>query len=194
MPLAEVGGGIAGLLENPGGRRRLRIEPVGHVPGAIGLPRGQIGIDLPAGRVLARHHRDARGRADGRVDVEIGQPHAFLGQPVDMRRLHLRISETARVGIAHVVDEDEKDIGPFPWRRPDPRRSWQCGQGQQACSGASQEVSAVHRRSFLSWPNPLPAIVAWPGPVVQATLRRRTLSEGPPRAIIEPVRYLMDVR
>ena len=42
VPLAEVAGGVAGLLERAGQGRGFRIQPMGHAPAVVFAARGQV--------------------------------------------------------------------------------------------------------------------------------------------------------
>jgi hypothetical protein len=44
--------------------------------------------------------------------MSVGETHPFRSQLVDVWRRGLRFGiETARIAIAHVIDEDEEDVG-----------------------------------------------------------------------------------
>ena len=51
-----------------------------------------------------------RGRANGRIDVEIGQPNALTGELVNVRCFDKGISKAARICKSHVVDKDDQDV------------------------------------------------------------------------------------
>ena len=53
VPLAEVAGCVAGVVQNAGKHRRLRIEPLGHAASFILFAVVQERRDLPASRILA---------------------------------------------------------------------------------------------------------------------------------------------
>ena len=59
--------------------------------------------------VQARHERAARRGAYGAAGVEVGEAHAFRGQPVQIGRLDLRLAVASQVPIAEVIGENEDD-------------------------------------------------------------------------------------
>ena len=61
--------------------------------------------------IAAGHEAGARGGADGSGGVEVGEDPAFLGHLIEMGRFVGGRAERADVGVAHVVDEDDDDIG-----------------------------------------------------------------------------------
>ncbi|MCY1433905.1 hypothetical protein D9M71_499470 [compost metagenome] len=65
-----------------------------------------------AQRRLPRDECRASGRATV-LRVVIGEPHAFIGNPVDVRRFiaHHAVRVGADVGLADVVAEDHQDVG-----------------------------------------------------------------------------------
>ena len=67
--------------------------------------------------VAAGEQHGSRGRA-GRGDVEIRRADAALGERVDVRRLDFT-AEAGDVGVAHVIGDDEQDVGfgYHPFRR-----------------------------------------------------------------------------
>jgi len=111
VPLPEVRGGVTAVLERLRGGRRLRIEEVGHAAFGVGLTHLQKGVDFPPSLILAGEEGRPRGRTDRRIHVEILQLHPLRCELVDVRRFHVRIAEAARVGVAHIVDEEDHDIG-----------------------------------------------------------------------------------
>ena len=44
--------------------------------------------------------------------MEIGEPHAFIVQAVEVRRFQHRVAVARQVAVALVVDEDEQNIRP----------------------------------------------------------------------------------
>jgi len=112
MPFAEVTGGVAVLSEDAREDRRLRIEPLGHAAAVIVGPVAQVRRDAPALRVLACGDCAARRRADGGVDVELGEADSLGGQPVHLWRARVPVAEAREVAPAHVVNVDENDVRP----------------------------------------------------------------------------------
>ena len=66
--------------------------------------------DAPALRILPGGQRAARGRADGRVHIELREANALGGEPIDVRRLRILVAEAGEVAPAHVVDEDHDEV------------------------------------------------------------------------------------
>src|SRR5687768_11577523 len=61
--------------------------------------------------VASGHERRSRRRADRLRDIEISEAHTFATQPVDVRRANALCAKGADVPIAHVVGEDEHNVG-----------------------------------------------------------------------------------
>ena len=61
--------------------------------------------------VVACHQRRARGSADAARDVEVGQSHPLLREGVEVGGAILLRPEAAEVSIAHVIHEDEDEVG-----------------------------------------------------------------------------------
>ena len=62
-------------------------------------------------RIAARHERCARGRADAARDIEVRQSHAFVSEAVEGWCAVLIRAKAAQVSIAHVIYEDEDEVG-----------------------------------------------------------------------------------
>ncbi len=83
MPFAVVRGAIPVLLHQPRQRRRAEIQPVWHVPlGVVVVPR-EMGMDLPASRVMAGDETAPARRTDRAGDIEPVEPCALFGEPVE---------------------------------------------------------------------------------------------------------------
>ena len=67
-------------------------------------------VDAGADVLASRQQGRARGRADGRPGIEIGEPHAAGREAIDRRRLH-RAAIAAEVFVAQIVGEQDDDIG-----------------------------------------------------------------------------------
>ena len=113
MPLAEVGGAVAGLLEEAGQRGRVRVEPVGHASGVVLGRRREMLVDGVPGRVTPGHQGRAAGRADGVEHVELEEVRALSGEPVDVGGLQPRMAVAREVAPAPVVGEDDDDVRLF---------------------------------------------------------------------------------
>ena len=111
VPFAEVARLIADLLELAGEGRGLGVEPLGHAALFIIATVVEVGGDAPAMRVLSGGEGDTGGRADGRVDIEVGELNPFRGETVDMLGLD-GAAEAGEIGVAHVIDEDDDYVGP----------------------------------------------------------------------------------
>ena len=55
---------------------------------------------------------DREGLHSGDWTVRVGEQRAPLREPVDVRRLHLRMAAEAADPVVLVVDGDEQDVGP----------------------------------------------------------------------------------
>ena len=101
------------------------------------------GVDVVVG---AGEDRRARGRADRVRDVAMLEPHAALGQPVDMGRVvdSCAIGRDGLRGV--VVGHDEDDVGPI-WHGSGPRLSrWACGLDVRSFSEARLPPPSRRRR------------------------------------------------
>ena len=62
-------------------------------------------------RIQPREQRRAARRAERRGAKRIRKPHAFLREPVDVRRLHMRRAVAPERLRTEIVAEDEEDVG-----------------------------------------------------------------------------------
>ena len=104
VPLADHRRLVADVLQ----RLRQRALVGRQAVGVAGEDHQR--LQAVAHRIAAGHQRRARRRADG-LAVERLEPHAALGQRVDVRRLDLAAA-IAEVGVAEVVGEDDDDVRP----------------------------------------------------------------------------------
>ena len=81
-----------------------------------GLATGLL-IDTGPVRVKAREQGSAGGPANGTLAMRIGEEHAPLGQPVDMRRTGLRMTIHATDPVIKIVDGDQQGIRLGPQAR-----------------------------------------------------------------------------
>jgi len=75
--------------------------------------RGELGRVVPgadAAHALARHHREARGRAERRVAVGVLEERAAPGERVDVRRLDQRMAVAGQRLRRELVEHDEEDV------------------------------------------------------------------------------------
>ena len=122
VPLAEVAGRVAGLVQEAGQHRGGGIEPLRNAAVVVRPAVVQERRDAVPLRVLPRADRDAGGRADRRVDVEPLEADALRGEAVDVLRLDPFVAEAGEIAPAHVVDKHEQHV-----RRGRERRGEQCG-------------------------------------------------------------------
>ena len=106
MPLADGGGHIAVLLQDP--RERRAVAGDGGV--VAGERARELGDEAEADSVLvaSREHRRPRWRAH-RGDVEAVVAQSLVGHAREVRRVD-RASERARVAKAGIVDQHEQHV------------------------------------------------------------------------------------
>ncbi len=61
--------------------------------------------------IAAREERGPGGGADGRAGVVLREAGPFAHQPVDVGRSDGAVVEDTEVAVAHVVGDDEKEVG-----------------------------------------------------------------------------------
>ena len=108
VPLADQGGAVAGLAQQrrQGGVVRWQADALFRAAGQRFLqPDGQAHL------VAAGDDGDARGGADRGIGIGLGEAHAARGDAVDVRGLQIRPAVAADIGEAHVVGDDEDDVG-----------------------------------------------------------------------------------
>jgi len=71
VPLPEVPGGVAGLLEQPRQEDDLRVQPVGHAAFDVALHGREVPVNSVPRRKLPRQDRGPAGRADPAGDREL---------------------------------------------------------------------------------------------------------------------------
>ena len=99
MPLADIGGRVAGLLED-----------LGHAQFAV----GQMEIvekHARGSRPAAGHQGRPIGRADRANRDRVAKPDAFRGQPVQGRRLDVRVPRIAGRRGPPLIGQQDHDIG-----------------------------------------------------------------------------------
>ena len=69
--------------------------------------------------VQAGHQDAPRWGAHGRAGIKVGEPHAVLGQAVDVRRLDECLSVATQIALTKVIRHDVNDIGLRPVRSRD---------------------------------------------------------------------------
>ena len=111
VPLAEMAGGIAVLLENARQGVRMGVEPVRHAAPCVVGSIVQVGSDSPTLRELTRGERAAGGRANWRVHIELGKPDSFRGEAIDVRCRSFPVAEAGKIPPAHVINEHQDEVG-----------------------------------------------------------------------------------
>ena len=112
VPLADHVGVVARVLEQlrQRGDTVVEVALVAEQAALVGRrPLVHVAQTVEVRVDAAEQHR-ARWRAAG-MGVEVGEAHAGLGQRIQVRRVDLT-AERAHVGKAHVVGQDEHDVGP----------------------------------------------------------------------------------
>jgi hypothetical protein len=103
--LAELARRVTQRLQRLGNRDVLLLQPF-LGPGDADLQQPRAEPDLAG---------DERGPPGGAavLGVVVREQHAFLGDPIDVRRVVADDAERvgADVGLAHVVSEDDEDVG-----------------------------------------------------------------------------------
>jgi len=103
VPFAEDRRGVVAFLEHFGDGLLL-------VADAVGAARiGRMG-EADAVGVAPREQSCAGCAADGLRGVEVGVPHPFEGQPVDVRGFVAQGSGEGEVSVSGVVEVDEDEI------------------------------------------------------------------------------------
>ena len=115
MPFPNIPRGIAGRLQCFGHRDRIERQRHGG-PGSNhtfkGSPMpGDMCRDANASLILAGLQGATCWRADGSSSVEIGEPHSFGRQLVDVRRINEIIAVTTNILPSHIVNENQDDVG-----------------------------------------------------------------------------------
>jgi hypothetical protein len=109
MPLADETGRVAGLLEELGDGDFAELQAFAM----LGMVACRMNHGLNARPLLIppRQQRRPRGGTERAIGMKVHQPHPLRRQPINPRRLEVGIAEATGPGIAHVIDEDDDDIG-----------------------------------------------------------------------------------
>ena len=107
MPFADG----RGLVARGGEARPQRGAAIGNTQRR--QPVQNAGRRLVPPSVLAGQQRVARGRANRRGGMSIGEAAPFAGQPIEIRCFDLRRSIAAEVAVADVIGQNNDDVGPF---------------------------------------------------------------------------------
>ena len=109
VPLADGHRGIAAGLEDLGDGHLRRVQPLA----GCGEQHAEVlfvDMHVDTSRVAAGHQAGSRRGADRAGRIEVGQPHALAGHPVQYRRVVRLGPEGADVGIAEVIAENDDEI------------------------------------------------------------------------------------
>jgi len=109
MPFAKTARGVSRRFQGFGNGDLVGVKSVRIAGEENDVSRPFLEPD--ALRVAPGHQRRARGGADGRSHVEGSHGPALGGHAVEVRGLVDLGSEGADVAVAHVVDENEDDVG-----------------------------------------------------------------------------------
>ena len=104
-PLAERAGRVALVAQQLGHRDFIpRDWPLAFRLNLAVVPHERVP------RVLAGHQHTARRRADGVAGVVAREPHALLGQAIEVGGLDFFLAVTAQLGVTEIVRHDEDDV------------------------------------------------------------------------------------
>ena len=103
MPLAEHGGRVALLFQHFGNRHLVRAETVLRT-----WP--EVAPDSNTRRDATGQQRRSRRRAERPPRIEIGKPHSFFRQLIEMRGFEKVAALTTQIHPAQIIDEDQNDI------------------------------------------------------------------------------------
>ena len=119
VPFADVPRLIATLVESAGQRVLLRRQllEIRHIDELttrwVGAPMHVDPVgDADGGWVLAGEDAGAGRRTDRAGRVRVGKAHALAGEAVDVGRFVEGTAVADEILPAHIVDEDEDDVGP----------------------------------------------------------------------------------
>ena len=126
VPLADQGRRVAGVAQQRGQRRVVRRQAQHRIAAVAARDRLVVAAAQPVLEAPG-HQREARGRADRRVGVPVGEAQAVGGQTVELGGARRPAAVTAEVRIAEVVGEDEDEVGPHRAADPaEPRVQFAC--------------------------------------------------------------------
>ena len=119
VPFAEyardVTGGLQGRRQNHLFGRQTQLALVGQPDGIIiatDVTCPDCAFQSTGALLVAPGQKSgAGGTALGAIGIVLRKTHALLGQPINHRRLGLWVTVAPEVTIAHVVNEDQDDIG-----------------------------------------------------------------------------------
>src|ERR1035437_7658031 len=100
VPLAEMAGGVTSGLQCASEGRRPRVQEVGLLASAVAGAGLQEAGDVPAGGEHAGGEPRARGRANRRNAIVLGEADAFAREAVEVGRGRELAAEAADIPIA----------------------------------------------------------------------------------------------
>src|SRR5262249_48642340 len=131
-------------LQHFGQRHRIRREPLS----LENRMRHSVLKFMPA-----RQQRRPRGSAR-RAHMKIREPHTFVMQPIDIRRLENRVSIARKIAVSLIVRQNKNDIRPPPSDRitSECRQRLQCDDSQKPTTAnyTSERNGAPHLMYCLS--------------------------------------------
>ena len=128
MPLPHHAGAVAAAPQNFSQRRLGGGDAVAGVGPQRACDADPVGI-------TAGEERRPRRRADRLGDVEVGEPHPFAGEPIEVRRGGGLSAVAGWITVAEVVGKDDDDVRRTMWRRGSGRRDRHPGRTQSALVG-----------------------------------------------------------
>ena len=105
VPLAEAAGGVALFLQHLGDGDFVRVES------SVLAGENDGSVHANAMRIAAGEQGRARGGAGSVGNVKLPQRISLRRHPIEVGCLVHRIPERTDVAVAHVVDEDDDDVG-----------------------------------------------------------------------------------
>ena len=146
VPLADRGGGVTGRAEV----LRQRALAGGQAHLRVGVHRAdRVPLEAEA-RLLAPGEQARAGwRADGCGDVALREAHAFVRQPVQVRRRDLRAAVGPEFAVAKVIRDDQDHVGPRCRRGGGGRGEGQQQQREQTADGHCGVGEPEWRHSML---------------------------------------------
>ena len=143
VPFAEKARGVAPRTEDRGNGRPVPLDERG------GIAADDPSLEPGPPAIAARENSVARGRADGRGRMGVGEPDAPARQPVAVRRRNLAVGIIGlEIPVAEVVGQDENDVG-WPVGRS-PRRAVAEGERRASRDRGSNRAAGQSLEKFAS--------------------------------------------
>ncbi len=189
VPLADRSGDISCIVHQAGKCR------LGRRQAAWSVATAHVLLESGTLRVSSRQQGDPGWRADGRGGVRVREHHAVSRKFVQAGRANVCGPVRAEVTVAHVVADDQDDVGAGLGRQWDRRAPRQCEPHDRDVNGTMHVLSV--QRACLSQPGPGRAqSTTWPGRPRRRTAHGPTVrpwgrSRGPrPGSTVEHCRLL----